>query len=209
MAGGLDPSIPTRQSLIARLKDWRDSASWRDFFDTYWKLIYGVARKAGLSDAEAQDVVQDTIIGVAKKIPDFHYDPAVGSFKSWLMQLTRWRIADQFRKKCYESGGEWRLREQATGTAGADDRPDPAGFDLERAWEEEWDKAVMEQSLQRARQNADPLQYQLFYLHVVKQVPAREVARQMKVKLPEVYFAKYKLSALVKREIRSLEEKMV
>src|SRR5262245_37419305 len=51
------PSIPTRQSLLVRLKDWDDSTSWKDFFDTYWKLIYGVARKAGLTDAEAQDVV--------------------------------------------------------------------------------------------------------------------------------------------------------
>jgi hypothetical protein len=37
--------IPTRQSLLGRLKDWADSESWRDFFDTYWKLIYGVARR--------------------------------------------------------------------------------------------------------------------------------------------------------------------
>jgi RNA polymerase sigma-70 factor (ECF subfamily) len=39
--------IPTRASLIHRLKDWQDDASWQDFFKVYWKLIYGVARKAG------------------------------------------------------------------------------------------------------------------------------------------------------------------
>src|SRR5947207_466930 len=60
--------IATRSSLIKRLKNWDDRASWKDFFDTYWKLIYGVARAAGLNDAEAQDVVQETIICVAKKI---------------------------------------------------------------------------------------------------------------------------------------------
>jgi RNA polymerase sigma-70 factor (ECF subfamily) len=93
-----DP-IATRHSLLARLKDWGDQASWQDFFDTYWQLIYNVAIKAGLTDAEAQEVVQETVIAVARKIPEFKTDPAHGSFSAWLMHLTRWRIADQFRKR--------------------------------------------------------------------------------------------------------------
>src|SRR5207249_1498344 len=92
-------SIPTRQSLLDRLKDWGDQTSWQDFFDTYWQLIYNVAIKAGLTDAEAQDVVQETIIAVAKKIPEFKTDPAHGSISAWLMQLTRCRIADQCRNR--------------------------------------------------------------------------------------------------------------
>src|SRR4051794_13754244 len=78
--------IPTRESLLSRLKDWEDQASWKDFFDTYWRLIYNLARKAGLSDAEAQDVVQETILSVARNIEGFRYDPAVCSFKSWMLQ---------------------------------------------------------------------------------------------------------------------------
>ena len=78
--------IPTRQSLLSRLKSWDDQESWRDFFNTYWKLIYGAAVKSGLNDAEAQDVVQDTVITVAKKMEDFKYDPAVDSFKGWLFE---------------------------------------------------------------------------------------------------------------------------
>src|SRR5258706_14947787 len=84
--------IPTRQSLLSRLKDWKDEESWRVFFDTYWKLIYGAAMKAGLSDAEAQDVVQETVISVLKSMPGFEYNTEKGSFKSWLLRLTNWRI---------------------------------------------------------------------------------------------------------------------
>src|SRR5213592_3719047 len=94
-----DELIPTRWSLVTRLKNWDDQESWREFFDTYWKLIYGVATKAGLTDAEAQDVVQETIITVAKNVKDFKADPAFGSFKPWLLQTTRWRIADRFRSR--------------------------------------------------------------------------------------------------------------
>ena len=75
---------PTRASLLSRLKDRDDHVGWQEFFDTYWKLIYGVALKAGLNDSEAQDVVQETVIYVAKKLPDFRYDPEKGSFKSVL-----------------------------------------------------------------------------------------------------------------------------
>jgi hypothetical protein len=99
MAEPMDELIPTRATLIQRLKDWQDQSSWQDFFDTYWKLIYGVALKGGLTAAEAQDVVQETMISVAKHMPTFEYDPAIGSFKTWLLNMTRWRITDQLRKR--------------------------------------------------------------------------------------------------------------
>ena len=86
---GSDDSIPTRHSLLSRLKHWDDQESWRDFFDTYWKLIYGVAIKSGMTDVEAQEVVQETVIAVAKKIAEFKTDPAFGSFKAWLARRRR------------------------------------------------------------------------------------------------------------------------
>jgi len=60
--------LVTRRSLVERLADWRDQKNWQEFFETYWKLIYSVAVKAGLTDSEAQDVVQETIITVAKRV---------------------------------------------------------------------------------------------------------------------------------------------
>src|SRR6266566_2830094 len=91
--------IPTRYSLLSRLQNWDDQESWKDFFDTYWRLIYSTAVNAGLSEAEAQDVVQETVICVAKNIQKFKRDRAKGSFKGWLRNLTRWRIRDQLRKR--------------------------------------------------------------------------------------------------------------
>src|SRR5216117_1881985 len=90
---GTDSLLPTRRSLLSRLRDWQDQAGWREFFDTYWRLIYNVARKSGLADAQAQDVVQNTFIYLSRRMPNFHYDPARGSFKSWLRVVTRSRIS--------------------------------------------------------------------------------------------------------------------
>jgi hypothetical protein len=58
--------LPTRNSLLSRLKNWDDQEGWRDFFDIYWKFLYSIAIKAGLSDNDARDVVQDTVVAVAK-----------------------------------------------------------------------------------------------------------------------------------------------
>lgn len=203
------PSVYTRQSLLERLKDWDDSASWRDFFETYWKLIFSVARRAGLNETEAEDVVQETIIAVARKMPAFHYDPAVGSFKGWLMRLTRWRITDHLRRKTYRVDGERKSREQPIDGEWLENQPDLGGVDLDSVWESEWKAQLLEAAINRVRERANAHQFQMFHLHVCQGLPARDVAERLEVKLPEVYFAKYKLSAAVKREMKRLEKTML
>jgi RNA polymerase sigma-70 factor (ECF subfamily) len=117
--------------LLSRLKDWNDQEGWKVFFDTYWRLIYHTAVKAGLTDAEAQDAVQETVISVMKSMPTFEYDSQNGSFKSWLLRLTSWRITDQLRKR--QRGIEAPKREPRTSTrtATVERVADPAGLRLE------------------------------------------------------------------------------
>ena len=203
-----DSSIPTRRTLLERLKAWDDHVGWREFFDTYWGLIYGVARQTGLNDAEAQDVVQETIVAVAKNISDFHYDPARGSFKSWLLQQTRWRMQGYFRKRQYQRDGQRFPREQPLDTAVLEQQPAPTDFNLDEAWEREWERNLLEVALQNVKTRVTPKQYQLFSLHVLNEVPARLVAQRVGAKLAEVYFAKYRVSKLVKQEVKRLEKTM-
>jgi RNA polymerase sigma-70 factor (ECF subfamily) len=201
--------LPTRQSLLDRLKNYDDSASWKDFFDTYWKLIYGVARKSGLSDSEAQDVVQETVISVAKHMAEFNYDPALGSFKNWLMRMTKWRITDQWRKKVYQDRSRWLPREEPMPDSVLDLQAVQPAFNLEQAWEEEWQANLLAAALAKAKRRVSPEQFQLFDLHVLQNMDAREVARRLRVKLPAVYYAKYKISAMLRRELRRLEDQML
>ena len=209
-----DP-IPTRHSLLARLKHWGDQTSWQEFFDTYWQLIYNVAVKAGLTDTEAQEVVQETVIAVAKKIPEFKADPARGSFSAWLMQLTRWRIADQFRKRqtmpspnTTASAGIWKVAqhsEETDSTATVERLADPAGVALEGLWQEEWEKQLMAAAFERVKRQVSPRQYQMFDLHVLQKLSARETARTVQASLASVYMAKYRIATLVKKEVNRLQ----
>src|SRR5881394_2734509 len=94
-----DDSYPTRPSLLVRLKNTDDQQGWQQFNDIYAKLIFGFAIKAGLTEHEAQEVVQETLISAARNLPEFHYDPKVCSFKTWLLNLSQWRVQDQLRKR--------------------------------------------------------------------------------------------------------------
>jgi RNA polymerase sigma factor (sigma-70 family) len=201
--------IPTRQSLLSRLKNWNDQESWKVFFDTYWKLIYNAAMKAGLTDAEAQDVVQETVISVLKSMPNFEYDAKEGSFKGWLLRLTSWRIADQFRKR--QRGIEHRKRESRTSTrTGTVERlPDPAGLNLQAAWDEEWERTLMEAAIERIKRKVDPKHYQVFDLYVFKEWPVSKVARTLKVNPGKVYLIKHRINNLIKKEITYLQTKPI
>jgi RNA polymerase sigma factor (sigma-70 family) len=199
--------IPTRDSLLNRLKDWQDDASWRDFFNTYWKLVYGVALKAGLTEQEAQEVVQETVITVSRRIAEFKYDPAICSFKTWLLNLTRWRIIDQIRKRPPAGAGYLQFDHNAR-TATIERVPDPAGFDLETVWNKEWEQQIILTAVQAVKRKVNPEQYQIFHLCVFKEWPVGKVIRELGVSATRVYLAKHRVSALLKREIKALERKI-
>jgi RNA polymerase sigma factor (sigma-70 family) len=201
--------LPTRQSLLIRLKDWKDSASWQEFFDRYWRLIYGVALRSGLTESEAQEVVQETMVTTSKKMPDFRYDPALGSFKGWLLHITHWRITDQLRKRRRDSV---MVREEPT----TEDRtslmeriPDPAGLHLEALWEEEWQKNLTEVAIERVKSQVSPKQYQIFDLYVVKKWPMERISSSLGVNVGQIYLAKHRIGNLLKKEIRHLQEQAI
>src|SRR6516165_4311549 len=137
MAEAKDDSYPTRSSLIRRVKDPQDHQSWQEFYDVYNKLIFRFAIKAGLNDDEAGEVVQETLIAAAKHLPEFRYDPKVCSFKTWLLNLSNWRVKDQLRKRQAPSApqpahkGPNDATEGGTRTATLERVADPAGSELQ------------------------------------------------------------------------------
>ena len=192
----------TRRSLLSRLRDLEDSDSWRTFFETYWRLLYNVARNAGLADAEAQDVVQETVIAVARKLPEFRYDPAKGSFKQWLLLITRRRIHDHLRR-VYRSlpvanGPEENLPSPTLA-------PDAA---IDAAWEEEWRENILQAALARVRERVHPKSYQAFDYCVLQGVSAGEVSRMLGMSAAQVYLAKHRVSSAVKRAVADIESEL-
>jgi RNA polymerase sigma-70 factor (ECF subfamily) len=197
--------IPTRQSLLSRLKDWNDQESWKVFFDTYWRLIYNAAVKAGLTDTEAQDVVQETVISVLKNMPGFEYDPEKGSFKTWLLRLTGWRITDQFRKRQRGIDQRGTPTRTSTRTATIERIADSTNLKLEATWDDEWERNLFEAAIERVKRKVDSAQYQMFDLNVIKKWSVAKVARTLRVNPGKVYLAKHRIGNLIKKEIAYLK----
>jgi RNA polymerase sigma-70 factor (ECF subfamily) len=203
-----DEFIPTRKSLLTRLKNWDDQEGWREFFDTYWKLIYSVALKSGFTDAEAQDIVQDTLVAVAKKMRHFKYDPKIGSFKAWLLLNTRSRITERWRKKRLPIAEKFPQKDATARTSTVERIPDSAGQDLDAVWDAEWRKNLLQQALEAVKKLVAPRQFQIFDLYVLQETPIEAISRSLGVTAGQVYLAKHRVSHVLKDELAKAESRL-
>jgi RNA polymerase sigma factor (sigma-70 family) len=190
----IDPLlIPTRESLLSRLKQTSADESWREFFETYWRLIYHNARKAGLADEDAQEVVQETMVALTKNIAEFRYNPTRCSFKTWLLNLTRWKILDRLRLN------ERVRKDQQNFRAQIQER-------IDKAWEEDWRLNVTEEALRRVQEQARPRLVQAFATHIIQGRSAAETSALLRMSVPAVYLACYRIRRLIKKEALKIEE---
>ena len=205
----------TRKSLIDRLDDWEDQGAWDEFYRTYWRLIHRVSLKAGLPNDEAFDVVQETVLTIARQWKKGKtYDAEKGSFKNWLMNVARWRISDQFRKRAKnpaalaaasayhrsdndESGGR--------GTATIERFADPKD-NLEKVWDAEWSQNLTRVARDRVKEKVSPKQFQIFDCYVIKEWSATKVKEELGVSMAQVYLAKHRVGGLMKKELETMNE---
>jgi RNA polymerase sigma factor (sigma-70 family) len=205
--------VRTRSTLIKRLKNWEDQVSWQAFFDTYWRLIYNFASKRGLTETEAEDVVQETMLSVAKHMPGFNYDRKLGSFKAWLFSMVRWRVTDQFRKR--NSG--WLSNSNSSNDAdpsdanssdagGLDGIVDNRTLDVEGYWDAEWKKTLLEAAMVKLKRNLKPENYQIFDLCVNKEWAPARIANAYGITVDQVYVRKHRVAQAIKEEVNRLQE---
>ncbi len=156
-------------------------------------------------------MVQETLVSVARQMPNFKYDPKLGSFKAWLRKLIRSRIADLLRKRGYastvpihtdsETGDEsFTLKELP------DTNNQSMGPGLRTG---EWQKNVLDAAVDRVRRKMDPKKYQVFVCYVNKVWPAEKVAAAFKISVDQVYLAKHRVTELIKSEAKRLECEML
>ena len=196
----------TRRSLIMRLGDWKDQRSWDEFYRTYWRLIYSVALKAGLREDEAWDVVQETVLTIAKQSLKGSYDPERGSFKMWLWNVTRWRINDQFRLRGKAPQTSEKTDENAPAREPVENVPDTSSHNFTEIWEREWQQNVMKAALERVKAKVSPRQFQIFDYNVLQGLNASDVRRKLGVSIAQVYLAKHRVSSILKKEIEYIRE---
>lgn len=198
--------LPTRSSLLVRLKEWNDSGSWDEFFHSYNRSILNLGLKRGLTRSEAEEVVQETMLAVARQMPGFTYDRALGSFKGWLFTITRRAIGRQLAK---------RLASSNTGGPAGGNSPelldtlvDPTPG-LEQQWDEEWRLSLLQIAVDRVRRKVKPKQFQMFDLYVTQHLTMDHVTRMLNVNSAQVYMAKLRITQMIRHEVSALEKKLI
>ena len=147
---------------------------------------------------------------VAKHMPRFVYNPAIGSFKTWLLNMTRWRITEQLRKRVPVAEFSARANESTTSSESnpVDQMPDPASLNLDAVWEAEWEDNLLSAALAKIKRQVDPEKFQIFDLYAQKGLAPEKVADIFGISIAQVYLIKHRMTDAIKDEVRRLEKEM-
>ena len=188
----------TRPSLLLRLRDRGNHAAWSEFLEIYEPVIYRLARRRRLQDADAREIVQEVLLRVAAAIDRFDPDRS-GSFRGWLSQTTRRVAVDRFRRLCDVArplGGETRvLAEVVDGW----ENPLEAEFDLEHR------RQLFRCAAEHVRPSVSQRSWDAFWRTAVNDDPARLVASDLGLTEGAVYVARCRVLKRIREFIEQRE----
>jgi RNA polymerase sigma factor (sigma-70 family) len=195
----VDESPLTRASLLVQLRDGTNHAAWQEFLKLYGPVVYGFARKRGLQDADAADVMQDVMRSVSGAIARLDYDRNQGTFRGWLFTISR--------NKIYNFLSARRIRPQAAGDSSVDRILDSHPDDHESAdvWEMEYQRRLAALAMERIRGEFQEKSWQAFWLTAVEGLAAGDVSKQIGLSAGAIYVAKSRVLARLKEEIETLQ----
>ena len=188
----------TRASLLIQIRDGTNQGAWREFVSLYGPVVYGFARKRGLQDADAADLMQDVMRSVASAIGQLEYDRKRGSFGGWLFTITRNKILNFIAAR--------RIRPQGSGDSSTHQilNAYPEENDGSDAWELEYQRRLAALSMERIRGEFQEKTWQSFLLTAVEGVSATESAQRTGLSTGAVYVAKSRVLARLKDEVEIL-----
>jgi RNA polymerase sigma-70 factor (ECF subfamily) len=191
---------PTRVTLLNRLKDGADADAWREFVRLYGPVVYGFARKRGLQDADAADLMQEVLRSVARNADKMEYDPKRGTFRGWLYTVTR--------NKIYNFLNGQRNRPRAVGDSAAQERldavPDRAA-DPDEDWDREYQRRLSAKAMDRVRTEFQANTWKAFWGTAVEGRPAQDVGAELSMSPGAVYVAKSRVLARLREEVQALQ----
>jgi len=184
-----DNGHDTQPALLERLRQGSDHLAWDEFFERYWRVLYGAARRRGCSDHTAEEIVQDVMLAVFESQDVFHYDRERGRFRDWLAALVRNKVAEHRRRPA-----------QRVRAAGGEEAP--AGLtEMEsdetlpdEIWETTFEEALLVVLLDAVRREFNPRTFQAFELSAIQGMSGSEVARLTGQTRNAVYLARRKVT---------------
>ena len=180
----------TSLTLIELLQDPQDEDAWGRFVQLYAPMLKRSVERFGLQEAETADIVQDVLIVLQRKMPEFEYDPE-RSFRSWLRTVSANRCRDFLRKRNrnpHQAKSSYLLRLVD-------------GDDIALFTDQEYHTHVVRQALMLMQADFQENTWRACWLHVVEERPASEIADELGISTNAVFIAK-------SRVLRRLRERL-
>ena len=190
----------TQPSLLIRLRDLGDELAWTEFTEIYAPLVQQLARRRGLQDADAQDLIQEVFRAVARAIERYDPDPARGSFRGWLSRIAGNLIINHLVAQ----------RRHPRGTGDTDiqrlleQQPDLLAEES-ALFESEYRKRLLSWAAERVRGSFSEPMWQAFWRTSVEGQPVKEVAEALRMSIGTVYQYKSRVVARIRREIERFD----
>jgi len=196
----MQESPATRASLLVRLRDGGDTGAWREFVHLYAPIIYGFARKRGLQDADAADLMQEVLRSVSLASKRLEYDPARGSFRGWLFTVTRNKVFNflESRSRRVLGSGDSRVQQRLEQQADSDGA-------LSAEWEANYQRTMANQAMERVKGEFQAATWDAFIQTAVEGRTPAQVASRVGLSVGAVYVAKSRVIARLRQEIERMQ----
>ena len=178
----------TRASLLLQIKDRSNAEAWSEFHALYAPLLYRYARGRGLARENAEEVRDQCLEVVSRKIKDFDYDKEKGGFKNWLYRIASGKVIDHLRKR----------REKRADTQALDGLVDPTPTPDEQ-WEQTWKNEHLKYCVEQVRQHVSEMNYRAFHMLLFEDCTVDEVRARLGMNANQVYKAKSRVLLRVRK----------
>ncbi len=186
----------TRHSLLKGMRGGKDEAAWRRFCHAYTPMLLMIGRRYNLSDADADEIISETICAVHRHFSDFDdpFDKAKGSFRGWLGILVKNKVIDAWRKK--NRYATVQIHENQPDTKMAED--------FEKLYEREWRINLLSRAMEEAKTCLVPTVYQAFVLYAIQGQRPDDVARLLSIAPGTVFVYKRRALIMIRRIVNRL-----
>ena len=189
----------TRSSVIRAVADTENAAAWNRLFDLYAGFVYSIARRKGLNDSDADDIVQMVFADLARNLPSFKYDREKGRFRPYLAALVKWRVIDRLKAVRRDADLKADFMEEAKSAATTEDE------DFE---EREWQSAAMEETLRRIKPEVRPEHYAAFVASAVEGQDTDVVTKLYGISRDSLYQIRKRLTVKLREKLAEVRAEM-
>lgn len=190
----------TSHSLIARVKDLADGAAWAEFLGIYRPVVYRMARKRGMQDADAQDVTQRVFLSVSQAIDGWEPAPNGPPFRAWLVTVTRNAITKALARSRPDVGAGGSSVAELLNEVLADDPQTTAEFVLESRRE------ALRWASEQIRAEFSETTWNLFWQTAVQGHSVADVATATGRSPGAIYMARFHVLQRLKQKVQEVSQ---